>query len=271
MSKQTTIAKEVSLEGVGLHTGNKSKIVFKPAHADYGIHFIRVDLPNKPDIKADWQHLSGDVAIRGTIIEKDSVKIYTIEHILASCSALQIDNVIIEIDNNEPPILDGSAKIIAEELLKAGIKELEAERTYYSLKEPVSFVSGQTEITAYPSDTFEIECTIGFDHPFLSHQEGKFTITKENFINGIAPARTFCFDYEIEALQANGLAKGGSLENAVVLDGETILNEGGFRVENECVNHKTLDCIGDMLTSGYAVKANVEAFHTGHFHNFYPP
>jgi len=267
MSKQTTIAKEVVLEGIGLHTGNKSKIVFKPAPADYGIHFIRVDLPNKPDIKADWQNLSGDVAIRGTIIEKDGVKIYTIEHILASCSALQIDNVLIEIDNSEPPILDGSAKIIAEELLKAGIKELEAERTYYGLKEPVSFKNGQTEITAYPSDNFEIECTIGFDHPFLSHQEGKFIITKENFTNGIAAAKTFCFDYEIEALQANGLAKGGSLENAIVIGPTGIHNKEPLKFEDEFVRHKTLDLIGDLYLLGKQLKAKIVAKKPGHKNN----
>lgn len=267
MAKQTTISKDVIVEGIGLHTGNKSKIIFKPAQANYGIHFVRVDLPGNPDLTANWQNLSDEVAIRGTIIENNGVKMYTVEHILAICSALKIDNLIVEIDNNEPPISDGSAKLLAQTILSAGIKELDAQREYYIIKEPVSFTDGKTTITAYPSDKFEIDCTIGFEHPFLANQQGSFVITEETFINDIAPSRTFCFDFEIEALQANGLAKGGSLENAVVIGPAGIYNKEPLRYQDEFVRHKTLDLIGDLYLLGKQIKAKIVAVKPGHKNN----
>ncbi|MFA7674890.1 MAG: UDP-3-O-acyl-N-acetylglucosamine deacetylase, partial [Endomicrobiia bacterium] len=267
MSKQTTIEKEIIIEGVGLHTGNKSKMIFKPASANSGIHFIRVDLPNKPDIKADWNSLSTGTAIRGTTIEKGDVKVHTIEHILATCSALGVDNLIIEIDNSEPPITDGSAKLISQQIMAAGIKDLDAVKESYVIKEPISFSDGKTKITAYPSDKFEIDCTIGFEHPFLSHQQASFVITRDTFLTDISPARTFCFDYEIEALQSNGLARGGSLENAIVIGPNEIYNKEPLRYENEFVRHKILDLIGDLALAGKSIKAKIVAEKPGHKSN----
>lgn len=267
MAKQTTIEKEFSIEGVGLHTGNKSKMLFKPAEKNTGIHFIRVDLPNKPDIKADWNSLSTEAAIRGTTIQSEKVQIHTIEHILSTCFALGIDNLIIEIDNNEPPIIDGSAKIIAQKILESGIKELDADKEFYTIKEPVTFTAGNTKIVAYPSDKLEIDCTIGYDHPFLSHQQASFEITKESYLNDIAPARTFCFDYEIEALQSNGLARGGSLDNAIVIGPNGIYNKEPLRFENEFVRHKILDLIGDISLAGKPIKAKLVAEKPGHKSN----
>ena len=267
MAKQTTIAKEISFEGVGLHTGNKSKIIFKPAQANTGIHFIRVDLPDKPDIKADWNSLSTEAAIRGTTIQKADIKIHTIEHILSAFYGLQIDNVIVEIDNNEPPILDGSAKLLAEKILEAGIKELDADKEFYVIKEPVVFENGKTKITAYPSDKLEIDCKIGYDHPFLSNQQAKFEINKNVYCNDIAPARTFCFDYEIEALQANGLARGGSLDNAIVIGPNGIYNKEPLKFNDEFVRHKILDLIGDISLAGKQIKAKIVAEKPGHKSN----
>lgn len=267
MAKQTTIEKEFSIEGVGLHTGNKSKMVFKPAEKNTGIHFIRVDLPNKPDIKADWNSLSTGVAIRGTTIQSGDVQIHTIEHILSACFALEIDNLIIEIDNNEPPIMDGSAKVIAQKIMESGIKELDADKDFYTLKEPVTFISGNTKIVAYPSDKLEIDCTIGYDHPFLSNQQAKFEITRESYLNDIAPARTFCFDFEIEALQSNGLARGGSLDNAIVIGPSGIYNKEPLRFDNEFVRHKILDLIGDISLAGKPIKAKLVAEKPGHKSN----
>ena len=179
MTKQTTIKKEFTIEGIGLHTGNKSKLVFKPAVKNSGIHFIRVDLPDKPDIKADWNNLSTEVAVRGTTLQSGNIKIHTIEHILAVCYALGIDNLIIEINNNEPPILDGSAKILSEKIIEVGIEELDDEKEFYGIKEPITFTSGDTKITAYPSDKLEIDCTIGYDHPFVSFQQENFEILSD--------------------------------------------------------------------------------------------
>ena len=267
MAKQTTIEKEFTIEGVGLHTGNKSKMLFKPAGKNTGIHFIRVDLPNKPDIKADWNSLSTEAAIRGTTIQSGNVQIHTIEHILSTCFALGVDNLVIEIDNNEPPIMDGSAKIIAQKILESGIKELDADKDFYTIKEPVTFTSGNTKIVAYPSDKLEIDCTIGYDHPFLSHQQAKFDITRESYINDIASARTFCFDYEIEALQSNGLAKGGSLDNAIVIGPSGIYNKEPLRFSDEFVRHKILDLIGDVSLAGKQIKARIVAQKPGHKSN----
>jgi len=267
MAKQTTIEKEFTIEGVGLHTGNKSKMVFKPAEQNSGIHFIRVDLPNKPDIKADWNSLATGVAIRGTTIQSGDAKIHTIEHILAACFALNIDNLIIEINNNEPPIIDGSAKVIADKIMEVGIKELDAEKEFYVIKEPIIFTSGNTKITAYPSDKFEIDCTIGYEHPFLSNQKASFEITKDSFVKEIAPARTFCFDYEIEALQANGLARGGSLDNAIVIGPNGIYNKEPLKFQDEFVRHKILDLIGDISLAGKQIKAKIVAEKPGHERN----
>ncbi len=267
MAKQTTIEKEFTIEGVGLHTGNKSKMLFKPAEKNTGIHFIRVDLPNKPDIKADWNSLSTEAAIRGTTIQSEKVQIHTIEHILSTCFALGIDNLIIEIDNNEPPIMDGSAKIIAQKILESGIKELDADKEFYTIKEPVTFTAGNTKIVAYPSDKLEIDCTIGYDHPFLSNQQATFEITKESYLNDIAPARTFCFDFEIEALQSNGLAKGGSLDNAIVIGPNGIYNKEPLRFDNEFVRHKILDLIGDISLAGKPIRARLVAEKPGHKSN----
>ncbi|MDR2399921.1 MAG: bifunctional UDP-3-O-[3-hydroxymyristoyl] N-acetylglucosamine deacetylase/3-hydroxyacyl-ACP dehydratase [Endomicrobium sp.] len=268
MAKQTTILKEISIEGVGLHTGNNSIVVFKPTPAGYGIKFVRTDLPNKPEIAALWSNAASDLAIRGSVIEKEGVRIHTIEHIMSACLALGIDNLIIEINNNEPPILDGSSKIIAEALLNGGIKELDAPKQYYVIKKPVHFESGKTKITAYPSNNLEIDCTIGFDHPLLKYQQMSLeSVNKENYINNIAPAKTFCFDYEIEALQNNGFALGGSMDNAIVLGLDGIHNKEPLRYEDEFVRHKILDLIGDLYLAGKPIKAKIVADKPGHQNN----
>lgn len=268
MANQTTILKEVSVEGIGLHTGNKSKIVFKPAPANNGIKFIRVDLPEKPVIDALWSNAELGMAVRGSVIAKGSARVHTIEHIMSSCSALGIDNLIVEIDNNEPPILDGSAKVFAQTLSNGGIKELDAPKEYYVIKEPIHFEAGKTKISAYPSDKLEIECTIDFDHPFIKEQKLTVTdINKDFYLSQLAPAKTFCFDYEIEALQKNGLALGGNMDNAIVVSIDGIHNKEPLRYEDEFVRHKILDLIGDLYLAGKPIKARIVADKPGHQNN----
>jgi UDP-3-O-acyl N-acetylglucosamine deacetylase len=264
---QCTIEKEVSVEGVGLHTGNTSKVVFKPADANYGIKFIRVDLPGEPVIPADYNHTATGAAVRGSVIALGDAKVHTIEHIMASCAALGIDNLKIEINNNEPPILDGSGREFVRALNSAGLKTLDAERLYFTVDAPVTYTSGKTTITAYPSDKFIVDCTIGFDHPFLKHQHLEVEVTRDVFLNDICAARTFCFDYEIEALQAAGLALGGSLDNAVVVAASGIHNKEPLRFDDEFVRHKILDIIGDLYLSGHALKVKIVADKPGHNHN----
>ncbi len=268
MAKQTTILNEVFVEGIGLHTGNKSKVVFKPAAANTGIRFIRVDLPNKPEIEALWSNAALGMAVRGSVIEKNDARVHTIEHIMSSACALGINNLIVEINNNEPPILDGSAKIFTDTLISGGIKELDAPKEYYVIDEPIHFESGKTKISAYPSDKLEIECTLGFDHPFIKHQEIKFSeINKDIYLKELAPAKTFCFDYEIEALQENGLALGGNMDNAIVVALDGIHNKEPLRYSDEFVRHKVLDLIGDIYLAGKPIKARIVADKPGHQNN----
>jgi UDP-3-O-[3-hydroxymyristoyl] N-acetylglucosamine deacetylase/3-hydroxyacyl-[acyl-carrier-protein] dehydratase len=267
MIKQITIQKEAQVEGIGLHTGNKSIVVFKPAQAGYGIRFVRVDLPGKPEIEASWQNAVTGMAVRGSVIGKDGARVHTIEHIMASCCALGIDNLKIEINNNEPPILDGSAKLFADVLMKAGIKELDAPKEYLTISEPIHFESGKTKISAYPSDKFEIDCTISFEHPFIKSQHISLDVNKDVFCRDLSSARTFCFDYEIEALQKNGLALGGSLDNAIVVALDGIHNKEPLRYDDEFVRHKALDLIGDLYLAGKPIKAKIVADKPGHQNN----
>jgi UDP-3-O-acyl N-acetylglucosamine deacetylase len=269
MANQTTILREVSIEGIGLHTGNKSIVVFKPAPCiGYGIKFVRTDLQNRSVIEAVWSNAVVGLAVRGTVIEKDNVRIHTIEHIMSACAGLGIDNLIIEINNNEPPILDGSTKIFTEMLLSGGTKILDAPKEYYVIKKPIHFESVKTKISAYPSDHLEIECTIGFDHPFLKFQQIFLkSLSKEDYLNSLASSKTFCFDYEIELLRKNGFALGGSMDNAIVIGLDGIHNKEPLRYSDEFVRHKVLDLMGDLYLAGKPIKAKIVAEKPGHQNN----
>lgn len=268
MSKQTTIAKEVSVQGIGLHTGKDSKVIFKPAAVGEGIRFIRVDIEPRAEIEAVWQNTVSSQSVRGSVIEKGGAGVYTIEHILACANGLGIDNMTIEINSNEPPILDGSAKLFAKTLSEAGKIELEGQRQFFTIEEPLSVEFGKTGYHAYPCERLEINCSINFDHPFLQGQSIVIPeINPEVFINEIAPAKTFCFDYEIEALRANGLALGGSMDNAIVIAINGIHNKEPLRFKDEFVRHKTLDLIGDLYLAGHPIKAQIVADRPGHKNN----
>jgi len=265
MEKQKTIAKEVYLEGIGLHTGNTSRVTFKPAEAGSGIRFVRVDLPGRPVVPATYTHVLG--ALRGTTIGVDSARVHTVEHILAVLSVFGIDNLEIEITNNEPPVMDGSARAFAEAVAAAGMRELDEPRDYLTLAAPITYESGKTKMSAYPAGSFSIECTIGYDHPLLREQSASFNLSPDVFVREIAAARTFCFDYEIEALKAKGLAKGGDLTNAIVVGLSGIHNEEKLRFPDEFVRHKILDLIGDLYLLGKPLKARIVAVKCGHNHN----
>lgn len=268
IEKQRTISKEASLEGIGLHTGNYSKITFKPAPVNYGIKFVRVDLADKPVITAGHQQLAAGTAVRGTTLGNEPAQVHTVEHILAVCSGLGIDNLEIDLTNNEPPVMDGSAKLFAESILNAGITEQDAPREILKIDKPVSYESGKTKISAVPADELIIDCTVDYDHPFLGSQNISFTIKPEVFLKEIASARTFCFDYEIEALKGNGLAKGGSFSNAIVVGINGIHNpDKTLRFSNEFVRHKALDLLGDLFLLGRQLKAHITAVRCGHNHN----
>ena len=263
---QKTFAKDFEIKGIGLHSGCVCNMIFKPAEPNTGIVFIRSDLG---DVKFPALY-SNVVDTRNCTCLGNSEKqiVSTIEHVMAALYVLGVDNAQIEVNNAELPIMDGSAKVFYDELKKIDLVEQNVKRKYLKVIETIEFDDNKgARVTLRPSDEFYVDFIIDFPSKIVGHQEFTGEITEKVFADEISPARTFCEKYQVDYLRSIGLIKGGSLDNAVVLDGETIMNPEGFRIENECVKHKVLDCIGDMFTSGYRLKAKVEAFHSGHYHN----
>ncbi len=296
-AKQKTIGKEVSYKGRGLHTGNETEITFKPAPANYGRRFVRVDVENSPEIPALVDYVVQDQAIdslRGTTLQMDGVEVHTVEHVLAALAGLDIDNVRIELNGNEPPIGDGSAMPFVNRLLEAGIEEQDAIKEYLIVDEPISFTDEQRgiEYAALPTDDYRITVMIDYKNPALGSQHsGLFSLEKE-FISEFAPARTFCFLHEVELLAEQGLIKGGDLDSALVfvdrdlkdddihrlkkifdieeyveLGSNGILNNKTLRFKNEPCRHKLLDLIGDLALTGVNIKAQILAARPGHQNN----
>lgn len=264
---QYTIAQTVEIKGIGLHSGVDSILTIAPAKEDTGIVFNRIDIKNSNPIRALY---SSVVDTRNcTCIGTDSKNIVsTIEHLMAVLYILGIDNAIISINNPEIPILDGSGKVFYDVLSKVAKVEQKSKRKYLKVKKEVVFEDGKgASIQVLPADSFSIKFNIDFPSKIVGKQNFEGDITEELFAKQIAPCRTFCEKYQVDYLKSIGLIKGGSLDNAVVLDGDTILNPEGFRVENECVNHKVLDTIGDLYTSGYYILGKVVANKSGHYHN----
>jgi UDP-3-O-[3-hydroxymyristoyl] N-acetylglucosamine deacetylase len=262
MIRQTTIAREVSAEGVGLHTGQRARINLKPAPAYTGYLFRRTDL-NDFEIPAAPQYVAR-VSYATTLMRR-GVMIATVEHLLAALAGLKIDNCIIEIDSLEVPILDGSAGPFAEMIRLAGRAELEAPRQQLRILKRIEVAVGARRMSISPAEKFSISCMIEFPHPMIGLQRYSFELEDGAFIGQIAPARTFGFLEEIESLHQMGLARGGSLENAIVLtQNGGMMNEGGLRFADEFVRHKILDIIGDMALFGMPVLGHIEAERTGH-------
>lgn len=261
MEKQRTIAKDVSYSGIGLHTGNHTTLTFKPAPPNSGVTFYRVDLPGRPAIKADIDHVV-DVS-RGTTIGINGAKVHTVEHVLAAVFGMGIDNVDIEVDGNETPVGDGSSLPFVTKLQGAGVVEQDAVRQYITVDEPVYYRNGDVTLSVLPSDEFRVTMTIAYDHVAIGTQYASFTITPEVFQKEIADSRTFCFLREVKMLQDQGLIRGGSLDNAVVIGDEAILNDN-LRHPDEFVRHKILDLIGDLFLLGRPVKGHVIGVKSGH-------
>jgi UDP-3-O-acyl N-acetylglucosamine deacetylase len=267
---QRSIAKEAIYKGIGLHTGNKCHLVFKPAPADHGVVFVRTDLPGQPRLRAHHSIVSS--VIRGTTLSLDGEKghearVHTVEHVLSALAGLGIDNGVVEVNANEPPVADGSALPFWEAIEKAGVRELDRPRRFFQ-PDPLEYRAGETFYEVQPADDLVLETMIHFKHPLVGEQSRTFTITKENYLRDIVRARTFCFDFEVEALKRQGLAKGGSLSNAVVVGMDRIHNkEKTLRYPDEFVRHKTLDLLGDLFLLGLPLKARIKAFRVGHGHN----
>lgn len=264
---QHTLANPVTMKGIGLHSGCEVNLTLKPAPENFGIVFKRVDLPSQPEIKALYSEIV-DTRNCSCLGDKAGNLVSTIEHLMASLAIKGIDNVLIEVDNQELPIMDGSAKVFYDILKEVELVAQSAPRRYLQVLKEVSLADDKgNTITLKPAEKgLHIKFEIEFPSKIVGHQEFDAEIDEDIFAKEIAPCRTFCEKYQVDYLKSIGLIKGGSLENAVVLDGETILNEGGFRVANECVNHKVLDAIGDLYTSGYPVIGELNASKTGHYH-----
>ncbi len=260
MSAQRTLRRSISCAGIGLHSGNKVTLSLKPAPADYGIRFVRTDLAGL-EIPATVTHLGG--ISYATALSRERGSVETVEHLLAALSTLGVDNVRIELDYPEVPIMDGSAAPFVYLVHEAGVKRLPAPRRYLKVIRPITLSQGDKHIALYPSDHFKVTYSISFDHPLLRHQSRTIRVDEDTFVEEIAPARTFGFLKEIEMLRQRGLALGGSLDNAIVL-GETGVLNNALRFEDEFVRHKILDVLGDLTLIGYPVMGHVVAHRGGH-------
>ena len=264
MEYQRTIQNEVSLEGIGLHTGNKVRVRFKPAMGNSGVNFIRVDMPDKPVIKA---HIGNVIDLatrpRRTSVGKQDIEVQTIEHVMASLVCLGIDNITIEIDSNEFPGLDGSASPFLEVLRKAGIREIEEPKKYFRIREALWAEEDDASIVILPADDFKISYTLSYSHPILKAQYVSFVMSEEGFEKEIAPSRTFCLEAEAEKLRVQGLGKGANYENTLVV-GEGGIVRNTLRYPDEFARHKVLDLMGDLYLLGIPIKGHVIAIKSGH-------
>ena len=260
MDPQRTLRRQISCVGIGLHSGNRVTLSLKPAGADSGIRFRRTDLGDY-EVPATVHNLAGIQLATGLACNEVSVE--TVEHLLAALVSVGIDNVAIELNSPEVPIMDGSAAPFIYLIQEAGVKRLQAPRKYLKIIRPIAISRGDKRIALYPSDHFKVTYSISYDHPLLRHQSRTVRITEESFIEEVAPARTFTFLKDVEMLRQNGLALGGSLENAIVL-GETGVLNNALRFEDEFVRHKILDAIGDLALVGYPVIGHLVAHRAGH-------
>jgi len=257
---QTTIANPASAEGVGLHTGVYGHIRLVPAPADTGIVFRRVDLDNFA-IEAQGHNVAR--VSYATSLMKHGVLLSTTEHLLAAIYSCGIDNIYIDIDSIEVPILDGSAEPFMQMLGQAGTRRLRRKRRYLKVLKPLEVIEGDRRIGIYPADEFRVRCYVDFPHPLVGQQEVEMLVSPETFRHLLARARTFCFERDIQPLRSMGLIRGGSLDNAIVLTAEGVMN-GPLRFPDEFGRHKALDLIGDLALAGLPLLGHVEAHKAGH-------
>ncbi len=292
LKNQRTIKRPVSISGVGLHTGNESTLTFKPAPEGYGIRFKRTDIEDCPDILADIDHVI-DIS-RGTTIAQNCAVIHTVEHVLAAVAGLEIDNILVELTNNEPPVIDGSALTFVEILVETGFEEQDSPKDYIIIENTIAYHSEErkVDIVVVPSDQFRITFLVDYQNPVLGTQYTSLYSLEEEFVSEYAPARTFCFLHEVEMLKEQGLIKGGNVDNAIVIidrdinesefdrlkrlfniPDSIVLGENGIldgkelRFYNEPVRHKALDLIGDLALLGVPLIGHIMAARSGHAAN----
>ena len=268
MTKQRTIKNEISLSGVGLHTGCQSTLTLKPADTDHGIKFVRMDLPDKPVVVCSVESVKAENSLpRCTTIGQGDVSIHTVEHFLSVLSGLGITNLLVETDNCELPGLDGSGKEYLEAIQKVGVVDQEKDSSVYSVIKPIGVESNDASIYIFPSDQLRITYSLSYDHDFVKSQYYSTVVNQEIYSNEIAPSRTFCLKEEAEELLKNGLGKGANTQNTLVIDQGGVM-ENELRFDNEFARHKVLDFIGDTYLLGMPIKGHVYATKSGHALNY---
>jgi UDP-3-O-[3-hydroxymyristoyl] N-acetylglucosamine deacetylase / 3-hydroxyacyl-[acyl-carrier-protein] dehydratase len=292
IEEQQTIGRSASGSGIGLHTGCQSTITFRPAEPGTGVRFVRTDLAGHPEVPADIDHVVG--LDRGTTIQRGDAKVYTVEHVLAAVAGLQIDNLIIELDNIEPPVYDGSSKPFVDILQEGGIVKQSQPKTYFEIDSHLAYSEKDrgVDIVVVPSDQFRITFLVDYKNPALGTQYTSLVSLEDEFVNEFAPCRTFCFLSEVEMMKERGIIKGGGLDSAIVICdhdigqaeverlrrlfglqqdvyiGKTgILNDVPLRFYNEPVRHKVVDLIGDLFLIGAPIKGHILAARSGHAAN----
>jgi UDP-3-O-[3-hydroxymyristoyl] N-acetylglucosamine deacetylase len=260
-SLQRTLARPVEIEGIGLHTGVRTRLRLCPAPAYTGLLFRRTDLDGF-EIPVSPQYVAR--VSYATALVRAGVMVATVEHLLAALYACGVDNAIIEMNNLEVPILDGSAAPFVQMLARAGLRTSDAPRHYVRVRKPIQIGDAHQRILLSPDPAFRVSCVIEFPHPIIGQQQRELVITEETFVEELAPARTFGFLEDVETLRQKGLIRGGSLQNAIVLDRAGILNPEGLRFPDEFVRHKIVDLIGDLALIGHPLLARVEAWRPGH-------
>ena len=261
---QKTIKKNISFNGIALHSGLNVNLSIKPADENFGIVFKRIDLKTNNLVYPSFMNVT-NTSLNTTIENEFGVKVSTIEHLMGALFCLGIDNALIEIDNEEVPILDGSAKVFIEKIVDAGIKETNAPIKIIKINKAIEYSEGERFISIKPSTlSLDIEFELKYKNQIIGNQKNKVKVYEDD-LSDIFSSRTYCLYEDIELMKSQGLAKGGRLDNAVVVKGNEILNSDGLRNKKEFVNHKILDCIGDLYTSGYRIVASVQCSQGGHY------
>ena len=261
---QKTVKQNINFSGVALHSGKIVSVCIKPSDPNTGIIFKRVDLKENNLIFPNFLNVS-NTSLNTTISNEFGVNVSTIEHLMGALFGLGIDNALIEINNEEVPILDGSAKEFIDKIINAGFKTSNSPIKIIKINKKIEFKSGERLISIYPSKlSLDIDFKLKYENPIIGNQRNKVNVYEDN-LDDIFNSRTFCLYEDIEVIKKNGLAKGGSLDNAIVVKGKEILNTSGLRNSKEFVNHKILDCIGDLYTCGYRMIASVTCSQGGHY------
>ena len=261
---QKTIKQNIKISGIGLHTGQRVNLFIKPAKPNHGVVFKRIDINSNNLVYPSFLNVTS-TALNTTVENEFGVKVSTIEHLMGALFGLGIDNALIEIDKEEVPIMDGSAKIFIDEILKVGIEVSDSPIKIIKINKEIKFFDGDRFISIKPSTlNLEIDFELKYKNEIIGNQRNKVKVYEDD-LNDLYNSRTYCLYEDIEMIKKNGLAKGGSLENAIVVKDNEILNPGGLRNNKEFVNHKILDCIGDLYTTGYRIVGSITCSQGGHY------